>query len=106
MQVGGGIRTLKTIMDYLNVGVKRVILGTKAFDEDSNFLKEALREFGTDKIVVALDVKNGKLMVDGWLRGVEEDLEYALLRLKVVGVKYLLVTDVIKDGTLKRRILI
>ena len=102
VQVGGGIRTLKTIMDYLNVGVKRVILGTKAFDEDSNFLKEALREFGTDKIVVALDVKNGKLMVDGWLRGVEEDLEYALLRLKVVGVKYLLVTDVIKDGTLKR----
>lgn len=102
LQVGGGIRTFETIRDYLDAGIDRVILGTKAFEVDGDFLKKALSEFGADKIVVALDVKNGKLMVEGWLRGVDEDLEYALLRLKVIGVKYLLVTDITKDGTLKR----
>ena len=101
VQVGGGIREISVIKKYLDSGVNRVILGTKAVI-DSDFLKEALRLFGSEKIVVALDVKNGKLMVDGWLKSAREDLEYLLLRLKVIGVKNLMVTDVAKDGTLER----
>lgn len=101
IQVGGGIREISDIKKYLDAGVSRVILGTKAI-KDPDFLKESLRLFGPDKIVVALDVKNGKLMVNGWINSAIEDLEYCLLRLKTVGVKNLMVTDVSKDGTLDR----
>lgn len=100
VQVGGGIREISDIREYLDGGVQRIILGTKAI-RDPDFLKEALKLFGCDKIVVALDVKNGKLMTNGWLMSTDEDLEYCLLRLKIVGVKYLMVTDVTKDGTLE-----
>ncbi len=99
IQVGGGIREIAVIKKYLNSGISRVILGTKAI-KDPDFLKEALKLFGWDKIVVALDVKNGKLMVDGWLKSAHEDLEYCLLRLKAVGLKNVMVTDVLRDGTL------
>lgn len=101
VQVGGGIREISDIKKYLDAGVARVILGTKAI-KDPDFLKEALCLFGSDRIVVALDVKDGVLMVNGWFKSAQEDLEYCLLRLKAVGVKNLMVTDVTKDGTLKR----
>lgn len=101
IQVGGGIREISTIKKYLDAGISRIILGTKAI-RDPDFLKEALRLFGCDKIVVALDVKDRKLMTNGWLRSGAEDLDYCLLRLKTVGVKNLMVTDVTKDGTLEK----
>lgn len=101
IQVGGGIREIADIKKYLDAGVFRIILGTKAI-RDPDFLKNALKLFGPTKIVVALDVKNGKLMVNGWVSSAQEDLEYCLLRLKAVGVKNLMVTDVSKDGTLDR----
>ena len=101
IQVGGGIREISDIKKYLDAGVERVILGTKAI-KDPDFLKEALGSFGREKIVVAVDVKGGKLMVNGWMNSASEDLMYCLLRLKAVGVKNLMVTDVTKDGTLDR----
>lgn len=60
IQGGGGIREISDIKKYLDAGIERVILGTKAI-KDPDFLKEALRLFGCDKLVVALDVKNGRL---------------------------------------------
>lgn len=101
IQVGGGIREIADIKKYLDAGVSRIILGTKAI-KDPDFLKSSLKLFGPNKIVVALDVKNGKLMVNGWVNSAQEDLEYCLLRLKAVGVKNLMVTDVSKDGMLDR----
>jgi len=101
VQVGGGIREISDIAEYLEAGVERIILGTKAIN-DPDFLKNALGLFGADKIVVALDLKNGKLMTNGWIRSATEDFEYCLLRLKAIGVKNLMVTDVTKDGTLER----
>lgn len=57
IELGGGIRDLKTVQLYLDkVGIDRVILGTAAL-KDPEFLKEALRQYGSEKIVVGVDVK-------------------------------------------------
>lgn len=57
IELGGGIRDLKTVQLYLDeVGIDRVILGTAAL-KDPKFLKEVLRQYGSEKIVVGVDVK-------------------------------------------------
>ena len=57
VQVGGGIRSIKDIENKLNLGVNRVIIGTKAV-EDPGFVKEAIHSFGADHIVVGIDAKD------------------------------------------------
>ena len=67
IELGGGIRDLKTVQLYLEeVGIDRVILGTAAL-EDPEFLKTALKRYGSEKIVVGVDVKNGFVSTAGWL---------------------------------------
>lgn len=63
VEVGGGIRTMEAIEAYLNCGVKRVILGTAAL-EDETFLKAALARYG-DQIAVGVDCKDGFVCVRG-----------------------------------------
>lgn len=66
MEVGGGIRTLEQIEDYLAVGIDRVIIGSMAV-KNPDFVKAALEKFGSDKIVVGIDAKNGMVATEGWL---------------------------------------
>lgn len=62
-QLGGGIRTMKDIETILGYGVTRVILGTKAV-QDPIFVKEAVENFGADKIVVGVDARNGMVAIE------------------------------------------
>ena len=64
IQVGGGVRSLEQIDQLLNVGVDKIILGTKAI-EDLNFLKNACEKF-KGKIALAIDVRNGFIALSGW----------------------------------------
>ena len=57
---------MKDIENLLNIGVSRVIIGTKAV-QDSNFVKEAVKNFGSEKIVVGVDAKNGMVAIEGWI---------------------------------------
>ena len=66
MEVGGGIRTLEQIEDYLAVGIDRVIIGSMAV-KNPDFVKAALEKFGSDKVVVGIDAKNGMVATEGWL---------------------------------------
>ena len=66
IEVGGGIRTIEQIEDYLSVGINRVIIGSMAV-KHPQFVKEALDKFGSDKIVVGIDAKNGMVATEGWL---------------------------------------
>ncbi|MGL5615156.1 MAG: 1-(5-phosphoribosyl)-5-[(5-phosphoribosylamino)methylideneamino]imidazole-4-carboxamide isomerase [Sarcina sp.] len=99
IEVGGGIRNIKTVEYLLNNGVSRVILGTAAVKDD-NFLKEALKNFG-EKIAVGIDFNNNLVCTDGWLK--ESNLNYIDFAkyLEKISVKNLIVTDISKDGTLK-----
>lgn len=99
VEIGGGIRSFETIEKYLNAGVQRVILGTKAV-KDPGFLKEAVSKWG-DKIAVGVDAKDGKVAVNGWMDVLDIDMFDFLQDIKEMGVKTAIVTDISKDGAMK-----
>ena len=98
VQVGGGIRDLDRIGEVIAMGAKRVILGTRAALEP-DFVMRAVEEYA-EKVVVAVDVRGGKVMVRGWQ---EEGpaLEEALKSLDDAGTPRYLVTSIARDGTLE-----
>lgn len=97
VQLGGGIRDLEAIGRWLGLGASRVVLGTKALD-DLGFLKEALERFG-EGVALSLDIKDGRLMLEGWTRESQIPLEELLRKLKGMGLSLLIYTDVKRDGT-------
>lgn len=100
IEVGGGIRSLATIDFYLTeLGVERVILGTVAL-EDPALLKAALAKYGADRIVVGVDIKNGMVATAGWLAQSTTPYLSFLQQLAALGIKFVIVTDISKDGTL------
>ena len=99
VEIGGGIRDMATVEKYLSAGVGRVILGTAAVT-DSEFLKEAVSKYG-DKIAVGADVKDGYIAIKGWLEKSEITLEDFLSDMQNIGVKYIICTDISKDGAMR-----
>ncbi|WP_297632489.1 1-(5-phosphoribosyl)-5-[(5-phosphoribosylamino)methylideneamino]imidazole-4-carboxamide isomerase [uncultured Clostridium sp.] len=99
IEIGGGIRNLETIKKYIDGGVQRVILGTSAI-KDEELLKRAIEIYG-DKIAVGIDCMNEYICINGWLE--KSDVHYIEFakRLKSIGVKNVIVTDISKDGTLE-----
>ncbi len=99
VQAGGGIRTAETIRTLLDCGASRVILGTRAV-EDENFLRQAFQKF-KDKIIVSIDTREGEVLTKGWQAGCAnvDTLEFAS-GLKAMGFKQVIYTDITKDGTL------
>ena len=97
IEIGGGIRSFNDIDLLLNIGVKRVILGSIAV-KDQNFLKEAIAKYGKDKIVLGLDCKNGYVSVHGWLEDSKmKDLDMLNI-FKDFGGLNVIYTDISKDG--------
>lgn len=98
-EIGGGIRNIETVEKYLNSGVDRVILGTAAV-KDEAFLKKALEKFG-DKIAVGIDIKDGFVAIKGWTESSGIDPYAFTEKMQNLGVKYIICTDVSKDGAMK-----
>ncbi|MGT2948182.1 1-(5-phosphoribosyl)-5-[(5-phosphoribosylamino)methylideneamino]imidazole-4-carboxamide isomerase [Streptococcus devriesei] len=99
VEVGGGIRTLEQIEDYLNVGIDRVIIGSMAV-KNPDFVKAALEQFGADRIVVGIDAKNGYVATEGWLTTSTVDYISLAKEMEKMGVTLFVYTDVDRDGTL------
>ncbi len=99
VEVGGGIRDLKTIEKYLEDGVDRVILGTIACRQPS-LVKEAARMFA-GHIVVSIDVRGDRVAVSGWVE--DSSMHYIELAklFDDVGLRSLIFTDITRDGTQK-----
>ncbi len=98
IEVGGGIRDMKRVEDYLNLGVKRVILGTAAI-RNYPFVEEAVKEFG-DAIAVGVDAKNGFVAVSGWRETTSVNSVEFCKKLRDSGVATVIYTDISKDGML------
>ena len=98
IEVGGGIRTLETIENTLELGVKRVILGSVAVQNHS-LVKEACQRY-RDRVVVGIDAKDGITVIDGW--GVSGGIPAVELakELASFGLKTIIYTDISRDGTL------
>ena len=99
IEIGGGIRSIKTIKEYLDSGVDRVILGTSAVT-DQEFLKDAIKEFG-DKIAVGVDVKDGFVAIKGWIEKSNYDCFEFCSLMQDLGVKTIICTDISKDGAMQ-----
>lgn len=99
IQFGGGLRTLDDAEQALKAGATRVILGTLVVNNPI-LAGEAVRYFGSDAVVIALDARDNRVVSEGWQE--ESDWSPSQLgkRLASDGVRYFLYTDVRKDGDL------
>lgn len=98
IEVGGGIRDMKRIEDYLNLGVKRVILGTAAI-RNYPFVEEAVKKFGK-AVAVGVDAKDGFVAVSGWQETTSVKSVEFCKKLRDTGVSTVIYTDISKDGML------
>ena len=98
IEVGGGIRTEERILQYLDLGVNRCVLGTAAV-EDFAFTERMARRY-QEKIAVGVDARDGKVATHGWLKTSGEDSFDLCRRLRDAGVQTVIYTDISKDGTL------
>ena len=98
IEVGGGIRTEERILQYLALGVNRVILGTAAV-ENFEFTRRMAERYGA-KIAVGVDARNGMVATHGWEKTSSEEGFDFCRRLRDAGVQTVIYTDISRDGTL------
>ena len=97
IEVGGGVRTIDSIKNYINLGVEKVILGSAAI-KNKDFLKEACAKF-KNKIALGLDAKDGNLSVSGWKENLNIKTFDFIKEVNDFGVSRLIYTDINRDGT-------
>jgi phosphoribosylformimino-5-aminoimidazole carboxamide ribotide isomerase len=98
VQLGGGVRSYADIERWIEAGVSRVVLGTVAV-RDPDLVKRAAAAF-PEQIAVAVDVKDGKVAVHGWVSASELEPIELSKRFEDSGVAALIVTDIGRDGAL------
>ena len=104
VQLGGGIRSRETIRDWIDAGISRCVIGSIAVD-DPHLVTAWLREFGAERIVLALDVRidedgTPQLATHGWTRTAGVSLWQRLEEFGGSGLQHVLCTDIGQDGAL------
>ena len=96
IEIGGGVRNIESINQYIEAGVEKVILGSGAI-KNKEFLKEACKKF-KNKIALGLDAKDGNLSVSGWKENLNIKTIDFLKEVNDFGVSRIIFTDINKDG--------
>jgi phosphoribosylformimino-5-aminoimidazole carboxamide ribotide isomerase len=99
VQLGGGLRDMAVIADWLEKGIDRAIIGTAAV-RDPDLVKAAARAF-PGRIAVGLDARDGKVAVQGWAESSELSALEIARRFEDAGVAAIIYTDISRDGLLK-----
>ena len=99
VQLGGGIRDLKTVEAWLEKGISRVIIGTAAV-RDPELVKSAARKF-PGRVAVGLDARDGNVAVEGWAETSQVTALEIAQRFEDAGVAAIIFTDIARDGLLK-----
>jgi phosphoribosylformimino-5-aminoimidazole carboxamide ribotide isomerase len=99
VQLGGGIRDLKTVEAWLDKGIARVIIGTAAV-RDPELVKSAAKKF-PGRVAVGLDARDGKVAVEGWAETSQVTALEIAQRFEDAGVAAIIFTDIARDGLLK-----
>ncbi|MCI8536638.1 MAG: 1-(5-phosphoribosyl)-5-[(5-phosphoribosylamino)methylideneamino]imidazole-4-carboxamide isomerase [Hungatella sp.] len=99
VQLGGGIRSEEAVKSILDLGVHRVIIGTKAVKEPE-FIKVLIERFGPEQIVAGIDAKDGKVAVEGWEKVSTLTAIELCSKMKEYGVRHVVYTDISRDGML------
>ncbi len=98
IEFGGGLRTMEAIRQALDAGASWAILGTAALS-DRGLLSAALAEFA-DRVIVAIDARDGRVAVEGWTKTTDVDAADLAREMERFGVRRLLCTDIATDGML------
>ncbi len=98
-ELGGGIRSMGVVEDYLSAGVDRVILGTAAVTDEA-FLREAVAAFGP-KVAVGADLREGCVAIKGWTEKTSLPALEFCRRMEDLGVQTLICTDISRDGAMR-----
>ena len=97
IQFGGGIRSLDAVEEALDLGVRRVILGTVAA-EQPEIVGKTIQTFGPEQIAAGIDARDGLVRVRGWKEGSGLPAADLALQLKETGVRTIIFTDIRRDG--------
>ena len=99
VQLGGGIRDMKTVSGWLDKGVTRAIIGTAAV-RDPDFVREAARIY-PGRIAVGIDARDGRVAVDGWAKTSDISALDLGRRFEDAGVAAIIYTDISRDGAMQ-----
>lgn len=99
-ELGGGMRSEAAVRAALEVGVSRVVIGTRA-SESLEFVQEMVATFGGERIAVGIDARNGKVAVKGWTETTARDATALALDAQAAGVGAIIYTDIATDGMLQ-----
>ncbi|MBW8191483.1 1-(5-phosphoribosyl)-5-[(5-phosphoribosylamino)methylideneamino]imidazole-4-carboxamide isomerase [Neiella marina] len=105
IQVGGGIRSENDVKQLLDIGAKRVVIGSLAVKEPE-LVANWMRKYGAEHIVLALDINideqgNKHVAISGWQESSAMTLEQLIEHYEAAGLKHVLCTDISRDGTLQ-----
>jgi cyclase len=98
VQVGGGIRSIDDARRWLDCGAERIVVGTAAA---TSLLDALVETFGAERVVPAIDVRDGVVRTDGWEKESAVSMGDAFARVEALGIAEALVTDISKDGALR-----
>jgi len=98
VQVGGGIRSLDDARRWLDCGAERIVVGTAAV---TSLLDALVETFGPERIVPAIDVRDGVVRTEGWTREATVNMGELFARVEALAIPEALVTDISKDGALR-----
>ncbi len=99
VQTGGGIRSIKDIEERFQLGIARVILGTGAV-KNPELVKQAVSEFGADRIIIGIDAKDGMAAISGWEKVSKISAVELALRMREYKAERIIYTDIARDGML------
>ena len=99
-EVGGGVRDLRMIERYVDAGIERVILGTSAAVKEG-FAAEAVKQFGSERIAVGADIKDGLIAIRGWQEVSGLESFGFCMRMQDAGVRTIICTDISRDGAMR-----
>ena len=100
VELGGGIRSMDDLRTVFGMGVWRAVIGSAAVT-DPEFVRQAMTEYGPERIAVGIDTRDGKVKTAGWVEDSGLDyLEFAS-QMAATGVKKIIFTDIATDGTLE-----
>lgn len=97
IQIGGGIRTYEAAIELIDIGAERVIIGTLAINQP-NVIKQLADKIGSERIIVALDYKEGKISTHGWTQQTNKDPFIYGKKIAELGAGYILFSSVEADG--------
>jgi len=100
VQLGGGMRDETAIEKALDLGLSRVIIGTRACEEPG-WIGSLVEKFGSEKIVVGIDAKDGLVATKGWVETTKTEAIELAKNLQSMGLRWIIHTDVATDGAMK-----